>query len=391
MSIDPQAVARPQIHLPTSEAIILKNKAFRQRVTKRFVESRNPTPQPNAYSHYELTSKIGALLLCENPVERMRNFFEDEVLRIVDLWHATASPIWVSEQLGELRLSLVAWAFRLAIAESPGNMALLVGGSTIHGSHTLLTDVDLVILPHTDEDRLAARNVQALMTSLLVSIGIKENGFLSNSIGYLTMEQILDKVTLKVVHNKLFRADSPPLRVLLDAQVIDVAQADSAASPDHISYEKKFAQFQTALTSLLQERILATLRELLHEKLSETKDLFFDIKNNPLRLFQYALYAAKIRWKIKESNFWLIINELDKRGYVNPTTVESVAQALRFFVTIRHLLAFSDCDNKTSESIQERMIPIIAQALGLTSEELDQQIARHRNTLVDTATNLLKA
>lgn len=381
------------ITLFSQRQIAVRDRALRKRLTAHFDQGCSIDPRQLMTTSSKLLTRLDALPEAAISPKVMRDFYEGELERVVDIFSATRSPLVTSGQLSQLRQALVTWAFRLAGKEREGNLALVLGGSAANGVHTFLTDVDFIIIPHSVEDREPARNVQNMMAGLLKSIGIEGDGYLPNSFGFMTVEELGKKYL-----NPLLKAEAgsvlysemegPFYRILMDARVIDSTGPTAVRE----TYVARIKALQDLLIFSKPKHMIRFCADSTWEILSTPpREGEKEIKKNPLHLFQLALYAIRARQGIRPSNYWRVLHELQKRNIITQEERETAFQSLCLFIELRHLLSFGLSEVEASTFITDKDLELVAQRLGISKQELSEQIELKRSELVEIARKIFSA
>lgn len=378
--------------LPDNNTVSDQNKSLRQSLSDR-MRQKNGNGQARTYSQNELLAKLGDLDQVADPIEHLRSFHEQEIMRVIDLFQAQHNTLLISEQVSELRTAIVRWTFQLALKEHQANLALLVGGSAVYGAHTFLTDLDFVVLPHEAEDREAAGRVQSMMAGILVSMGIDADFVMPNHFNYETFQQLESRYLPHTKSNDntfeaiMQRSSASFFRFLMDVQVVET-------SVEGNDFSERLKGLQDRLIYNTPDHVLENLVRSFNgiEVRSSQPDnrYLYDIKNNPLRLFHYALYASRAALGIRESNFVQVIDQLQERGNLSVPEANQALQALRLFIGLRHLMGLSLSDTMDSTKITPEALSAIARDLGETEADLRTVIEQQQSNLVNIARTLFE-
>lgn len=398
--LDPMALAMSRdkftrFNLPDKKQISASKRALRLSISSRFHQGGclNGSPQIRSYS--ELMATMGDLKLATDPQSSLRSFYQTEMLRITDIFRSRRPPALVSQQIAELRKALVTWSFRLATLESQGNLALLIGGSAANGVHSFLTDLDFVILPHSPEDREAARNVHNMMIGLLDSLGIEADANLTNVFGYRSFTE-LDKRYTPYTEPQERRADNfglvgsfPAYHFLMDMQVLDVSQRDAIRPIPQSDYGSKLEALKDRLAFSVPDHIVYTSGESIRETITNRQkgggSYVFDLKNEALRLMHFALYAARARFGIRVSDYWQVIADLEKLNVISAAESKQAANALRQLINLRHFMGFASTQTTDSAFVSDRDIKLMSQIAVKDENSMVSDIKRWRDELLAVA------
>lgn len=382
--------------LPDRQLSVQRDRDLRRAMTDRLSQSDQPAEQLS-YSRNELMSKLFDVVYQEEPVEGLRQFHEHHLLRIVDLYRETHDIVLTARQLADLRTSLVTWAFRMSAEENPADMALAIGGSAANGVHTFLTDFDFVVLPHAEQDREAARNTQRLMAGIMTSIGIDADFVMPQHFNYQTFPELEQRYGALLssaeqglaLKDFVFKASASFFRFFMDVRVIDHVERDAAQPVGRESYEARLRELQDRLIYSTPEHVIqncldsfegdihaSTVREL-------DREYLFNIKNMPMRLLHYAIYAARARTGIGTSDLWQAMEAMESDGLLTAEEREEADFMLRFFVGLRHMIGLTSTDTMDSTKIDDNVMMALCQATGLEQEELSGLIEQYSGRVID--------
>ncbi len=382
--------------LPERSVVKADNLALRRDLASRFYQGGCLDHAPVINTYQDLLSKFGDLSAVTNPLGKIKTVYHSELQRVLDLTRSCHSPELVAEQIAFVRQAVLTTAFRLATIETGGDLALAIGGSAVNGVHSFLTDVDFVVLPHSAEDRNAARNVQNMMIELLDTIGIESDGNLPSLFGYRTLAELKQKYqpftsreARKAGHDDYaFQASYPFFLFLMDLRILDV----SGGKADKPAYESALKETGDSLTFLSPEHVHFVGREQFKEteqKAAAPKNpRAVDLKKSVFRLFHFSLYAARAHYGIKTSDLWQVIKELAAKGAITRGEAEAAGEDLKFLIKIRHLAGFALTNTFDSAILTDANLTQLAQVLGKSREELDSNILRSREDLLGIARKL---
>jgi predicted nucleotidyltransferase len=389
-----------------------------QRPESRFrmeVALRYSSPRINArklsLSYQQIFSGCSSLIKsAPDPVQavlNLRDFHERNILRIIDLYKNRGDAIECGQQMADLRKVIAIQTFCLATAEHEGNYCLALGGSVAKGDHTFLTDIDTVVIAAREEDREAALKVQNLMSRILRSIHIEGDDVMPWYFSGLPIESLEIKfpsVKAEGMTDSFLRSkwlsDGSFYRFLIDIQIADtkgnVKAADYAKKLNGYRGRAVYAQPE-AMLELCEESFLKTLSVLdgiqelrmKKERTSEQeKKVIHDIKNEDLRPFYYALYAARAQHKITLSSPWDILSQMQAIGIISSDEALSASKALNFFLEIRHLIGFVLPEAKDSKHMDKARIKNISSHLKISERELIKMIEISGRTLREISKNI---
>ena len=263
--------------------------------------------------------------------------------------------------------------------------------------HTFLTDYDFVVLPHRAEDREAARNVQYLMASLLVSIGIEADWVMPHNFDNMTLEDLGSKYApyTRVDPNDSFQQLMRNTHVSFFRFVMDLRVIDSyRVNGEGADYERRLDELKTKLIFSAPDNLRDLCGESygidLRRTLEPHADYVYKIKDNPLRLLHYALYASRAKLNIRGSNFWRTIEELERQGLISAEEKEQAKADLGFFINIRHLIGASLEDAADSTKITEEVLATLCRILGEDRAALTAKIEAARQELVDLSRQIFE-
>ncbi len=393
----PQRFALPQNYVASE-----MNINFRRSMADHLYSGNGINGQPLTYSRDELMSKIGDLRQAPDPALSMRIFHEEHMRKALDLFKSTHDPMIAAGQLAEARSVLVTWAFRLAAMENKGNLALAIGGSAVNGVHTFLTDFDFVVLPHREEDREAAKNVQYMMSRILVSIGIDADSVMPRHFDFSTFEELGKRYFQRVGTGndsnflELIKKTSASFyRFLMDIRIVDAYKNDADAGADRSEYEKKLDALKDRLVYSLPDQMIAdcfeSFRQDRHWTSAADGGQVFNIKNNPLRLLHYALYAGRAKLGIRPSSFFEVLEILEKKGVLSNQDKRAALKSLRFFIGLRHLIGVSQLNAVDSAKITDETLDRLASMLGEEKSRLTAIIEETRKEMLEVAQKIFSA
>ncbi|HTY13229.1 MAG TPA: DUF294 nucleotidyltransferase-like domain-containing protein [Candidatus Omnitrophota bacterium] len=327
----------------------------------------------------------------------LRDFHFRNLLRISDLYKKSSDPVLVASQLADLRKTLAVQAFRLAASENPGNYALAIGGSATKGDHTVLTDIDSVVIAAKDEDREAALRVQELMVKILDSTYVESDDVMPFHFACLPVDKLAAKFPLvkkseltDPFQRSMWLSNGSFFRFLMDLQVVDSRGKEKTSFYAHRldeMREKVNYQNHEAMLELCGESFAERTEE--KESRGPSHPRPFDIKNEALRPFYYALYAARARYGIKTPSPWKAVAELTGLGILSEKEKEAIELAIRFLLDLRHLIGFSIIHAKDSKTLSDEAVRAIAYSRGISDEEVVEKAQAAAATLRAAATKIL--
>jgi len=385
--------------LPDKPAVQSELLALRYDLTSRFYKGACLDRAPEINTYQDLLVKFGDLSSVANPLETIRNVYRSELHRVLDLTRSGHNPALVSEQISNVRQATLATAFRLAVQETSGDLALAIGGSAVNGVHSFLTDIDFVVLPHSPEDREAARNVQNKMIGLLESLGIESDGNLPSLFGYRTLPELKKKygaltgpeTRAEAAVDFAFQSSYPFFLFLMDLRILDVSDAKGTGLKS--IFNKGLEDLRDSLAFSFPDHIEFVARESYKDtelRGPSLKDLrAIDLKKSALRLFHFSLYAARARYGIKASDFWHIIKELEAKGAMQEQEAAAAEKALRFMIRLRHLAGYALTDTFDSAILSDQTLNRLSHVMAKSREELNADISAARDTLLSLARTLL--
>lgn len=368
-------------------------RASKTKVRNHFFRTDVPRPRKLRLDQHQLRSGMGDMLKgAANPLESLRDLHEKHLLRIVELYKIEQDPVAVAFELAALRQVLTVQAFRLAAGKEgdTADFALLMGGSAIRGDHTFLTDVDTVVVPHTEADREAALRVQDLMLRNLAEMAIFADEVMPNNFDALPIARLPGKfpvfsaAELKLPFNlSWWMSNGAFYRFLMDIKVIDTWGKVKPAA-----YTEQLGKLQHQLVYDRPEELQTLCRESYQKSrdiTEERNDLRtkgkFNIKNDALRQFYYAMYAVRARYRIKDPAPGTVLNALLDKGLISAEEKQATASALDFFLDLRHLIGFSYPLAEDSSKLDKKTIQMAAYAKGVEEEQLIRKIEISAATL----------
>ncbi len=360
---------------------------FRNGVRNRYFSDRTATARKLELSFHQLMAGSGDVIRSApdslDAVLTLRDFHQKNILRITDLYKINNDPVLAASQLADLRKTLAVQAFRLAAAEHLGNYALAIGGSVIKGDHTVLTDIDSVVIAARDEDQEAARNVQSLMKRILDSVYVESDEVMPFHFAGLPIEKLEVKFPLikrsEMIDpflKSMWLSNGSFFRFLMDLQIVDARgklktshYAEKLdAFRDKMTYGNHEAMLELCDESFTQRIDVSDEKEVIRSK--DGKKAAFDIKNEALRPFYYALYAARAKYGIKFPSPWRTISELESKGKLSASEKKAAEQAISVLLDLRHLIGFSLTQAKDSKTLSDEALGAIAQARGYDKKEI---------------------
>jgi len=321
----------------------------------------------------KLMSECGALARSHSdPVSALRDFHERNLLRIVDLYKTDLDPIETAFQLADLRKTLGIWAFRLASREFTGDYALYFGGSTVTGVHTFLTDFDVVVVPHGEKDREAAKNVHHLMTRILEDINIETDWIMPARFRSFLFEDLNAQNS--------WQLNDSAYRFLMDMQIQEV-RGDIGLE----IFRQKISKIREDLIYSNPGPMLQICKTAFDKAIDpeNTAHRPLNLKNDILRLLHYTLYASRAKLGIRSSSFWEVLSSLQDEGILSAEEKEQLVSVLRSTLALRHLIGVAIHDSEDSVTLTDEIAEKLVRQLKLEGKvELLDEIHDFRQTLI---------
>jgi hypothetical protein len=377
---------------------------LRQRFQSAFFADKTRTKKA-ARNFHQLMSESGALIRSVNDAAlTLRDFHERQVIRIINLYKGGGSPIEIAEELGELRKTLTVWSFRLAAKENPGNYALAIGGSVNSDMHTFITDVDAVVISAKKEDREAAKRVQGLMMETLAAINLEADRVMPHRFDGLRFGDLQTKFPSISSHQmrepskwKFWLSNGSFYRFLMDIQIVDkkgrvkknVYERQLDEYQRNVAYLNSRAFFTMCRETYYHDLQRSVSRKIVREGMDPTPQSVFDVKNDAVRLFSYALYAVRAELNIKSSSPWEILHILQDRGVITVERRKEAAEALRFFLELMHLIGISLTDTMDAAKLTSPVAHTLSGILEMDIGEFLKKVDLYRENLLDISEQLM--
>lgn len=390
-----------QLTAPMRAELFKPPTQFRSAVVARFLTPANIHARKLRLSPHQLMSEVGNFSKADpDPLQQvfaLRDFHQRHVLRIVDLYKLNGDSVEVAQQMADLRKVLTIQVFRLAALENRGNYALGIGGSVIKGDHTLLTDVDAVVISHSDADREAAQRVQVMMGRILRRLYIQPDSVMPMRFDALPFDaleaeySLHDRLAVDPLVSSLQRSNHAFYRFSMDVQIVDARGRVKAAW-----YREEFQAFQQRVLYENPDNIIEVAREAFEDKEAgrvtgkKTKSGTFNIKKHALRPLQFALYAIRAKCQITTASPWEALTSLEERGIVSGAEKEKAFLALRYFLSLRHLFGFLLLKERDSKEITPKVRTQLANFLRVDEKTLTEQIRFHQNVLLEISEKIFK-
>lgn len=178
-------------------------------------------------------------------------------------------------------------------------------------------------------------------------------------------------------------------RFIMDIKIEDVCRKDDEAGVERAEYETGLASLQDTLVystpdyicSLSADKFLEFLPVVAATAPAKPRD----IKNVPLRTLYFALIAGRARLGIRSSDFWEVLDQLRLKGLLSAEEKIRAKQALRLFISLRHLIGVSLVDTADSVTLNDRVIDRLAVLLGEERADLIRVIDKSQEELLSLA------
>ncbi|MFA6169745.1 MAG: hypothetical protein WCW67_03540 [Candidatus Margulisiibacteriota bacterium] len=337
----------------------------------------------------QLAIEAETSLRANDPELALRDFHQRHIIRIVDLYKASENPVLTSDQLADLRQSLLVNAFRLAADGVAGNFALGLAGSVAHRTHPFLSDIDAGVFPAREEDREAAINVEMKMAETLNNSGIEMDWAVSNCFENQPLSGLSglfetggdghDRFAPMQLAGKL-----PALSLLLDLQLLEIRGGKRLAY-----YECQLGELRQNLFGTQPEQMVDLCWQVFTDDLATEKKSFINLKADALRPFGQALSAVKVKYQIKADSPWVIMQELYDQGLINSHQRKTVLAAFNYVLGIRHIIGFSLYDAVDSIILTPEAIEAVARVKKTSEKELLGQVRSACRQLLVFSSELL--
>lgn len=337
----------------------------------------------------ELRFEAGKSLTANDPEHALREFHQYHIIRIVDLYRASENPVLTSEQLADLRQSLLVNAFHLAADGVAGNFALGLAGSVAHRTHPFLSDIDAGVFPAREEDREAAINVEMRMAETLNNAGIEMDWAVSNCFenqplsGLGGLFKVDEERQVRFAPMQL-AGKLPALSLLLDLQILEKRGGKRLAY-----YDRQLVELRQTLFASQPDQMVELCRQVVGDLVAE-KNSLINLKADALRPFGQAMSAAKVKYRIETDSPWIIMRELYEQGLINSHQRKSVITAFNYILGIRHIIGFSLYDAVDSIVLTPEAIEAVARVKKTSEQELLGQVRSACRQLLSFSSELLE-
>jgi len=369
-------------------------RAFRQPVVNQFHGCGQATAIKSGPS-FARTIEIGRQMVAKgsDPIAALRDFHQRELIRIAGYFKVSGEVLETSRQLSDLRQALVITLFHLATRERQGDLALAIGGSVVRGDHTGLTDAEVIILPASEADRPAAQRVQALMARNMRAIFLEPDEAMAYHFDANPLEMLaihLTPATRKEITDPFLASmrlsNGFVLSFLMDLQIIGYSGKIAADV-----YRRNLAALQERVLFSHQAAFFEMCQDMYETKSKETKEKTgpFDIKNEALKPFYNALYGIRVKLHLTDPSPWNTLKVMAERGLISGAEKDTCAEALRFFIALRHLISFSVFKAEDSAALTETALLPILQYCKTSKGGLQKQLEIHTRSLREISERIL--
>lgn len=336
--------------------------------------------------------------------ETLRDLHERSLLAIADDYNDAHDSIKSARQLADLRKLLTVWAFRAAVeevnqnrqswglkGEMGGDYALAIGGSLVTGLHTFFTDVDSVLIPHTPEDGREAGIVQLLMRRNLGALYIENDWAMQMAYGQSTFDEVKQLFPpIKLEYNEDLKARLVNhgyfYTFLMDMEIV----AANGEAPIN-AYDNKLQAYRQEAVFENADAIgymAAKLYKYSLEQNAAREDKTIDVKEDAIRLFNFAAYAARARFGLQTTSVWDSIPAMEKAGLISKEEQTSFSAALSSLLGFRHAISLAIEELKDTSKLTGQVAEKIGQRQGKETAALLAEVEASRRSVIAAAETL---